>query len=69
MQKGTCHIKLQTVLRERILNKSLLFQNRFEVDLDAFPIMVRVEKNLEKLEPFVKAHALRQPDCPPELAA
>ncbi|KAK4009914.1 probable maleylacetoacetate isomerase 2 [Daphnia magna] len=42
---------------------------RFEVNVEQFPNVVRVEKNLEILEPFIKAHPNRQPDCPPELAA
>ncbi|EFX72308.1 hypothetical protein DAPPUDRAFT_15523, partial [Daphnia pulex] len=39
---------------------------RFDVDVAQFPNIARVEKNLEVLEPFVKAHPSRQPDCPPE---
>ena len=42
--------------------------SRFEVDVEQFPNMARVEKNLEILDPFIKAHPNRQPDCPPELA-
>jgi hypothetical protein len=39
------------------------------VDVQQFPNIVRVEKNLEVLDPFVKAHPNRQPDFPLELAA
>nr|CAH0108019.1 unnamed protein product [Daphnia galeata] len=42
---------------------------RFDVDVEQFPNIVRVEKNLEVLDPFVKAHPNRQPDFPLELAA
>ena len=41
---------------------------RFDVDVERFPTIFRIEKNLEVLEPFVKAHPNRQADCPPELA-
>lgn len=46
-----------------------MFSLRFEIDVEQFPNLARIEKNLESLEPFKKAHANRQPDYPPELTA
>jgi len=45
---------------------AFLFINSFEVELEPFGITLRVEKELEKLEPFVKAHPCQQPDFPQE---
>merc|ERR1712071_81121 len=39
---------------------------RFQVDLEAFPTILPIEKNLEVLEPFQKSHPSRQPDTPPQ---
>ena len=39
---------------------------RFQVDLEAFPTILAIEKNLEVLEPFQKSHPSRQPDTPPQ---
>lgn len=52
-----------------VLQILVLFSLRFEVDVEQFPNLARIEKNLESLDPFKKAHPSRQPDCPPELAA
>ena len=39
---------------------------RFEVDLEQFPTITKIEKSLELLEPFQKAHPNQQPDTPKE---
>jgi hypothetical protein len=39
---------------------------RFNVDLSKYPTLLRIEKELEGLDAFVKAHPSAQPDCPPE---
>ncbi|KAK3094067.1 hypothetical protein FSP39_023719 [Pinctada imbricata] len=41
--------------------------NRFNVDMSKFPIISRVNEELEKLEAFQKAHPFVQPDCPENL--
>lgn len=38
---------------------------RYEIDVERFPTIFRIEKNLQMLEPFVKTHPSRQSDCPP----
>ena len=57
------HINLRKQLKE---DETSFFLNRFDVDLEMFPNIIKVEKNLENLEPFLKAHARNQPDFPPE---
>ena len=38
--------------------------NRFNVSLNDFPIVKRINEELEKLDEFKKAHPSKQPDCP-----
>lgn len=40
---------------------------RFEVALDAFPVLTAIEARLAELPTFAQAHPTRQPDCPPDL--
>lgn len=39
---------------------------RFHVDLRPFPIILRIDRELENHPAFVAAHPNNQPDCPPE---
>ena len=41
---------------------------RYKVNMNAYPTIIRVLDNLEKLDAFKVAHAHVQPDCLPELA-
>lgn len=40
---------------------------RFQVPITEFKTIVRVDKELAKVDAFKKAHALNQIDCPPEM--
>lgn len=40
---------------------------RFSVDLSEFPVISRINSNLQTRPEFVAAHPSSQPDCPPEL--
>ncbi|KAG0217035.1 Glutathione S-transferase zeta-1 [Mortierella sp. NVP41] len=40
---------------------------RFELDMSAYPIMSRINSELEKVPAFEAAHPTKQIDCPPEL--
>lgn len=40
---------------------------RFNVKLDAFPQVLKINQNCVEIECFKKAHPYRQPDTPPEL--
>ena len=40
---------------------------RFNVSLDPYPTVQRIYSTLSELEPFKKAHAFAQEDCPEEL--
>lgn len=44
----------------------MIFVSNFswKVDLEEFPIICRIEENLNKIEAFEKAHPNRQVDCP-----
>ncbi|XP_030764867.1 probable maleylacetoacetate isomerase 2 [Sitophilus oryzae] len=39
---------------------------RFHVDLRPFPIILRIDRELETHPAFLAAHPSNQPDCPPE---
>lgn len=39
---------------------------RFHVDLRPFPIILRIDRELERHPAFLAAHPSNQPDCPPE---
>jgi hypothetical protein len=39
--------------------------NRFKVDMDQFPIINRISKNLENIKEFADAHPDVQPDAQP----
>ena len=41
--------------------------NRFNIDMNDFPNVLRVNQELEKIPEFIKAHAHRQIDTPREL--
>jgi maleylacetoacetate isomerase len=41
---------------------------RFHVDLRPFPIILRIDRELENHPAFRAAHPSNQPDCPPEVA-
>ncbi|XP_973541.3 probable maleylacetoacetate isomerase 2 isoform X2 [Tribolium castaneum] len=41
---------------------------RFHVDLRPFPIILRIDRELENHPAFRAAHPSNQPDCPPEIA-
>lgn len=56
----------EVTLADCCLVPQLYNARRFEVELEPFGITLRVEKELEKLEPFVKAHPCQQPDFPQE---
>jgi maleylpyruvate isomerase len=47
------------------LKEDCVFVGRFEVDMGAYPTLVRVEAALEALPAFQKAHANAQPDAQP----
>jgi len=57
----------EVTLADCCLVPQLYNARRFKVDLEAFPTILRVEKNLEALEPFQKSHPSRQPDTPPDV--
>ncbi|KAG0378023.1 Glutathione S-transferase zeta-1 [Mortierella sp. AD032] len=40
---------------------------RFNVDMSAYPIMSRINSELETIPAFQASHPTKQPDCPPEL--
>ncbi|KAF9126284.1 Glutathione S-transferase zeta-1 [Mortierella sp. 14UC] len=40
---------------------------RFNVDMNAYPIMSRINSELEIVPAFQASHPTKQPDCPPEL--
>jgi hypothetical protein len=40
---------------------------RYKVNMNAYPTVLRVLDNLEKLDAFKAAHAHNQSDCLPEL--
>lgn len=40
---------------------------RFHVDLRPYPIILRIDRELESNPAFRAAHPSNQPDCPPEL--
>ncbi|ALC47686.1 CG9363 [Drosophila busckii] len=42
---------------------------RYEVDLEPYPNIVRLERELSAVPAISAGHPLRQPDCPPELAS
>lgn len=46
---------------------SILF-HRFHVDLRPYPIILRIDRELESHPAFRAAHPSNQPDCPPEAA-
>lgn len=41
---------------------------RFHVDLRPYPIILRIDRELEVHPAFRAAHPSNQPDCPPEAA-
>lgn len=41
---------------------------RFHVDLRPYPIILRIDRELESHPAFRAAHPSNQPDCPPEAA-
>lgn len=41
---------------------------RFHVDLRPYPIILRIDRELEGHPAFRAAHPSNQPDCPPEVA-
>lgn len=43
-----------------------LLLHRFHVDLRPFPIILRIDRELENHPAFRAAHPSNQPDCPPE---
>lgn len=40
---------------------------RFKVDMSPFPLISKINDELEKLEAFQKASPFKQPDCPEDL--
>lgn len=42
--------------------------SRFHVDLRPYPIILRIDRELEGHPAFRAAHPSNQPDCPPEAA-
>eukprot|EP00105_Crassostrea_gigas_P004139 XP_011417259.1 PREDICTED: maleylacetoacetate isomerase-like isoform X2 [Crassostrea gigas] len=42
---------------------------RFKVDMSPFPLISKINDELEKLEEFQKASPFKQPDCPEDLKA
>lgn len=40
--------------------------HRFNVDMNAFPIIKKIDENLLELDAFKVAHPSKQPDCPPD---
>ena len=40
---------------------------RFKVDMSQFPVISKINDELEKLEAFEKANPFKQPDCPEDL--
>jgi maleylacetoacetate isomerase len=41
--------------------------NRFKISLDNYPLVRRINDDLEKIVEFQQAHPSKQPDCPEEL--
>ena len=66
-RRYTAQVKSSTVLRFFKVYFSFIVY-RFEVSVEQFPNVARIEKNLEILDPFIKAHPSRQLDYPTELA-
>lgn len=50
-----------------LLTISIFEINRFHVDLRPYPIILRIDRELEANPAFRAAHPSNQPDCPPEL--
>ncbi|KAH8251842.1 hypothetical protein KR038_009364, partial [Drosophila bunnanda] len=48
--------------------KGLIIYFRYKVDLSPYPTIVRLDKELQKMEAFKSTHPFKQPDCPPEFA-
>jgi glutathione S-transferase len=46
-----------------VTDGDMLMAYRFNVDMDAFPLIVRIDQALGELEPFQRAHPSRQPDA------
>jgi len=57
----------QVSLADCFLPPQIYNANRFEVDMEPYPHIVRIGKNLDLLEPFQKAHPSEQPDTPADL--
>jgi maleylacetoacetate isomerase len=57
----------EVTLADLCLVPQVYSAKRFNINLDEFPNVVRVNDELEKLPAFIKAHAHRQPDTPSEL--
>jgi len=54
-------------LADVVLVPQVVNARRFKVDMDLFPVIRRIDENLDVLDAFKKAKWSRQPDCPPEL--
>lgn len=48
-------------------DKSNYFSFRFHVDLRPYPIILRIDRELEGHPAFRAAHPANQPDSPPEM--
>lgn len=54
----------EVTLADCCLVPQLYNARRFEIDVEMFPVCLRIEKEVEKLPAFLKAHPNNQPDCP-----
>lgn len=54
----------QVTLADICLVPQIYNANRFGCDMSQYPTLVRVAAELEKLDPFQKAHPSVQPDAP-----
>lgn len=67
MLEGLYYIKIKFfLLVSKFLNNFSFI--RFHVDLRPYPIILRIDRELEGHPAFRAAHPSNQPDCPPEAA-
>jgi maleylacetoacetate isomerase len=55
----------QVTMADCCLVPQVFNAQRYKCDLSAFPTVMRIHENCEKLEAFAAAHPMRQPDAPP----
>jgi len=64
---GSCCVGDTPTMADCCLVPQVFNAKRFNVDMDKFPIISKLEQNLSKLPQFSAAHPSNQVDCPEEL--